>query len=136
MSIRMGYGGKAVIGSSGVLNEVISWQLQEKAKTVETTSMQNAATAPVPETFEPATIGYTGTITMNYDPTDSDGQETLVAGLKVAVKLYPEGDTTGFKYWSGNVVVDAVTSDGNVAAKIGKSFTFTGTGALTRTTAP
>jgi hypothetical protein len=135
MTAYAGLGGQAVIGASGVLNELVSWQLQEKGDQVETTAMSNAATS-VPKTKIGTLIEWSGQATMNYDPADSDGQELMVANLATALKIYPQGTTTGFRYWSGNIIVSDITTGASVDGKITKTFQFSGTGALTRTTAP
>lgn len=135
MTAYSGVGGKVVIGSSGVLNELLSWQLQEKGDQVDTTSMQNGSTT-TDRTFVATLNEWSGQITMNYDPADSDGQELLVANYNVAVKVYPQGDGTTKKYWSGNIIVGDITTQASVDGKIQKSFSFKGTGALTRGTVP
>lgn len=135
MAAYSGVGGKCVIGSSGVLNEVLSWQLQEKGDQVETTPMSNGVTTS-DRTFVSTLNEWSGQITMNYDPADTDGQELLVANLNVAIKVYPQGDGTLKKYWSGSIIVGDITSQANVDGKIQKSFSFKGNGALTRTSVP
>ena len=80
---------------------------------------------------------WSGTISANTDPTDTNGQVTLVEGATIAIKLYPIGDITapGTQLeLAGSCTITQVSfsnnHDNTVAAV---TFSFTGNGALTRT---
>jgi predicted secreted protein len=133
MTAIAGYGGAAVIGASGDLSELVSWQMQQKGDNVDATAMVKGATTPQPKVKLATLTEWSGQVTVNYDPSDADGQELLVANAQVAFKLYPQGDGAGFKYWSGTIIVTNVTDGGTIDGKLTKSVSFDGTGVLTRT---
>lgn len=131
MAAYSGKNGKAVIGSSGVLNELTSWQLTEKGDQVEVTAMSASAG---PKDFVAALSEWSGQVSMNYDPTDADGQELLVANYATTLKVYPQGDGSTMKYWSGSIFVTDAQRQASVDGKIALTVSFKGTGALSRAT--
>lgn len=133
MPALAGKGGKVVFGASGDLAEVLSWQLNEKGDQVEGTAMSPTAG---PKTFTPTLTEWDGQCVCNYDPSDIDGQEILVANLETTIKLYPQGSTAGLKYWSGAIIVQNAQRQGSVDGKIQYTVSFKGNGALSRVTAP
>lgn len=130
MAASTGKGGKVVIGASGVLAEVVSWQLNEKGDQVDVTPMSSSAG---PRTFLPTLKEWDGQVVMNYDPTDTD-QELIVANYETTIKLYPQGETVDLKYWSGSIIVSSAQRQAAVDGKIQLTMAFKGTGALTRAT--
>lgn len=127
-----GKNGKIVVGSSGVVAEVTDWSVEESADTIDDTAMSPTGEA---ETHIPSLTSWTGSISCNYDPTDSDGQIAMRAGQSMTVKLYPEGDASGKKYWSGTATITKMGQTGQVKAKLAASFSLKGNGALVQTTA-
>jgi hypothetical protein len=132
MSGLHGKNGKIVVGSSGVVAEVTDWSVEESADTIDDTAMGPNVVA---ETHIPSLTSWTGSLSCNYDPTDADGQVVMRAGQSMTAKLYPEGDATGKKYWSGTVTITKMGQSGAVKGKIAASFSFKGNGLLNLATA-
>ena len=62
------------------------------------------------------------------------GQAALPIGATVTLNLYPEGNTSTKKYWSGDVIIGTVSKSASFDGLIEMSFSATGTGALTEET--
>jgi hypothetical protein len=78
-----------------------------------------------------ATIkGWSGSFDAFWDETDDEGQGALTAGATVTLNLYPEGNATGAKYWSGEVIITSISYQASFDGLVEASFSFTGTGAL------
>jgi len=69
------------------------------------------------------------------EDTSDAGQLLLVLGTEIALKVYPEGASSGDKYYYGQAIITgsniSASFDGMVEAEV----TFTGTGTLTFGTA-
>ena len=131
MAAYAGKGGTVVIGASGTLNELVSWQLSEKGDQVDVTAMSSSAG---PREFLTTLSEWDGQVVMNYDPADADGQELLVANYSASIKVYPQGSGSGLKYWSGTMFVSSAQRQAAVDGKIQLTVGFKGTGTLTRAT--
>ena len=128
--------GKVVFGSTGNAEEVTQWSIEESADTIETTSMDpTASDGAIAKTFMAGNSEWQGSITCNVKRADTDGQAAARAGAELAVKLYPEADATGKKYWSGTGIVTRYQEQGEVGGKLVVSISFKGTGALSLQTA-
>jgi hypothetical protein len=53
----------------------------------------------------------------------------------VTVKFYPEGATTGDKYYTGTALVTGISRSASVDGMVDASYSLKGTGALTLATA-
>ncbi len=128
--------GKIVFATSGKANQLTQWQVEESAETIEDTSMDDTASdGPIAKTFLAGNTEWQLTATCNVDRADTDGQQAMRAGQSGAVKLYPESDATGKKYWSGTGIVTRMQEQGEVGGKLQYSVTLKGTGALSVATA-
>lgn len=58
----------------------------------------------------------------------------LAAGATVTLNLYPEGNTTGDTYWTGDVIITSISYSASFDGLVEATFSFTGTGALTEST--
>src|SRR5689334_17531356 len=93
--------GKIVFGSSGNVEEITQWSLEESGDTIEDTAMDpTASDGAIPKTFLAGNTEFSGSLTCNVKRADTDGQAAMRAGVSAALKLYPEADATGKKYWS------------------------------------
>ena len=133
----------AVSGNGGVLQispddstysavaSLTDWSLETSADTLETTAMG----ANNHKTFIPGQFSWSGSASAHW--TDDDvAQEAIETALKQAdstfyIKLYPINATAG-DWWSGQIVISSVSFSGALNSPIGFSFSFQGTGALTR----
>ena len=115
--------------STTVVGELRSYTLEQTADTIEDTSMGDTS-----RTYKSALKGWSGSASLFFDEADA-GQLLLVLGTSVAIKVYPEGASSGDKYYYGDAIITgsniSASFDGMVEAEV----TFTGTGVLTLGTA-
>jgi hypothetical protein len=69
-----------------------------------------------------------------WDETDTQGQGVLDVGATITLNLYPEGNTTGDTYWTGEVIITSIGYNASFDGLVEASFSFTGTGPLTKST--
>jgi predicted secreted protein len=128
MATHTGSEGTIKVGSTTV-GELRSYSLEQTADTIEDTSMGDST-----RTYKSALKGWSGSASLFFDETDS-GQTALALGTEIALKVYPEGASSGDKYYYGQAIITgsniSASFDGMVEAEV----TFTGTGALTLGTA-
>jgi len=116
MANHKGSEGTAKIGSN-VIAEVKDWSISESAETIDDTTLGDTARTK--------TVGLTsasGSMTAFWDETDTTGQGAMTAGAEVALKLYPEGATTGDTFASLSAIITekgvSTTLDGMVETSI------------------
>jgi predicted secreted protein len=128
MGTHAGSEGKVFIGEDQVA-EVKSWSMEVTSDTVD------ASVIGTQWRKNQATIkGWSGSFDAFWDETDTTGQGALTAGATVTLNLYPEGDDTGDKYWSGDAIITSVSYSASFDGLVEASFSFTGTGALSTQT--
>jgi predicted secreted protein len=112
-----------------VVGELRSYTLDQTADTIEDTSMGDTS-----RSYKSALKGWSGSASLFFDEADA-GQLLLVLGTSIALKVYPEGASSGDKYYYGDAIITgsniSASFDGMVEAEV----TFTGTGAITLGTA-
>ncbi len=115
--------------STTVVGELRSYTLEQTADTIEDTSMGDTS-----RSYKSALKGWSGSASLFFDEADA-GQLLLVLGTEIALKVYPEGASSGDKYYYGQAIITgsniSASFDGMVEAEV----TFTGTGTLTFGTA-
>ncbi|MEY2868015.1 MAG: hypothetical protein RIR01_420 [Bacteroidota bacterium] len=115
--------------STTVVGELRSYTLEQTADTIEDTSMGDTS-----RSYKSALKGWSGSASLFFDEADA-GQLLLVLGTEIALKVYPEGASSGDKYYYGQAIITgsniSASFDGMVEAEV----TFTGTGVLTLGTA-
>ena len=128
MATHTGSAGVVKVGSDQVA-EVRSWTLDQTQDVVEDTELGDTV-----KTYKATLNSSTGTVECYWDETDTNGQEALTIGATATLNLYPEGATTGDKYYTGSAIVTSVgiaqAHDGIVERSIGVQFS----GAVTLTT--
>jgi predicted secreted protein len=123
-------------GTPTTVAEVREWQLDTTSDTAETSSINSVQGNGGWRTHAATLLAWEGSISCFWDETDTNGQQTIDAGGTVALKLYPEGTTTGATFFSGNAIVTAVNRKAAIDGVVEVSFSFKGTGALSEGTAP
>jgi len=115
--------------STTTVGELRSYSLEQTADTIEDTSLGDTT-----RTYKAGLKGWSGSASLFFDETDA-GQLLLVLGTSIALKVYPEGASSGDKYYYGDAIITgsnvSASFDGMVEAEV----TFTGTGAITLGTA-
>ena len=128
MGTHAGSEGKVFIGTNQVA-EVKSWSMEVTSDTVD------ASVIGTQWRKNQATIkGWSGSFDAFWDETDTTGQGALSAGGTVTLNLYAEGNASGAKYWSGDVIVTSISYSASFDGIVEASFSFTGTGALSQQT--
>jgi hypothetical protein len=128
MGIHKGSEGVVKVGSDTVA-EIKSYSIEESAETIETTTLGDAA-----KTFTAGTTSFSGSMDANWDETDT-AQLAMTAGAEITISIYPEGTATGAKYKTGTAIIDSISIEGSQDDMVATSFSFTGSGALSDTTA-
>ena len=128
MATHTGSEGTIKVATTTV-GELRSYSLEQTADTIEDTSMGDTS-----RSYKSALKGWSGSASLFFDEADA-GQLLLVLGTSIALKVYPEGASSGDKYYYGDAIITgsniSASFDGMVEAEV----TFTGTGALTLGTA-
>ncbi len=128
MSNHVGNEGTVKIGSN-VVAEIVGWEVEESAGTVDDTVMGDDW-----ETHKVIHKAWTASTNCRWDETDTTGQGACTIGASVTLNLYPEGATSGDVYKTGTATVVSLglsaTHDGLVERRIG----FKGNGALSDAT--
>jgi hypothetical protein len=129
MATHTGSEGTVKIGANTVA-EIRSFSIDTTADTAESTTMGDSW-----RTFSTTLKGWTGSLECFWDETDTTGQGAIVEGASVTLNMYPEGATTGDKYYTGTAIVTGVTISSSFDGLVEASFKFQGDGALTFATA-
>ena len=128
MATHTGSEGTIKVASTTV-GELRSYSLEQTADTIEDTPMGDTS-----RSYKSALKGWSGSASLFFDEADA-GQLLLVLGTSIALKVYPEGASSGDKYYYGDAIITgsniSASFDGMVEAEV----TFTGTGAITLGTA-
>lgn len=128
MATTAGSEGKVFIGSNQVA-EIKSWSMEVTSDTTD------ASVIGTQWRKNQATIkSWSGSFDGFWDDTDTMGQGALTAGATVTLNLYPEGDTTGDTFWSGDAIITSISYNASFDGIVEASFSFTGNGVLTEST--
>jgi len=114
--------------SSTTIGELRSYTLEQTSDTIEDSSMGDAS-----RTYKTGLKGFSGSASLFFDEADA-GQLLLVVGGEIAIKVFPEGATTGDKFYEGNAIVTAYNVSASFDGLVEAELTFTGTGSLTLST--
>jgi len=129
MANHTGSEGVVKIGTN-TLAEVRSWTLTNTADTIEDTTMGDSW-----RTYKSVLSAFTGSVVCYWDETDTNGQNALTSGSTVTLNLYPEGNQTGDKYYSGSAIVTSIERTASFDGMVEATFSFQGTRTLTTSTA-
>ena len=125
MANHKGSEGTAKIGSN-VIPEVKDWSISESAETIDDTTLGDTARTK--------TVGLTsasGSMTAFWDETDTTGQGAMTAGAEVALKLYPEGATTGDTFASLSAIITEKGVSTTLDGMVETSMSFEANGVVT-----
>ena len=127
MATHTGSEGLIKIGSTTV-GELRSYTLEQTSDTIEDTSMGDAS-----RTYKVGLKGFSGSASLFFDEADA-GQILIVVGSEIAIKVFPEGASSGDKFYEGNAVVTAYNVSASFDGMVEAEMTFTGTGTLSLST--
>ena len=128
MANHTGKDGLVKIGSD-TLGELRTWSYSVIGEVIEDTSMGDAA-----RTYQAGLTTWSGSAEAHWDEADT-AQTNLTAGSSITLSFYPEGEDTGDTYYTGSAIVTEVSSTATMDGMVEVSFSFTGSGALTSSTA-
>ena len=114
--------------SSTVIGELRSYTLENTSDTIEDTSMGDAS-----RTYKVGMKGFSGSASLFFDEADA-GQLLIVVGTEIAIKVFPEGASSGDKFYEGDAVVTAYNISASFDGLVEAEMTFTGTGTLSLST--
>ncbi len=129
MATHTGSEGTVKVGANAIA-EIRSYSLEETADTVEDTSMGDTY-----RTHKTTLKSFSGSVDVFWDEGDTNGQIALAVGSEVTINFYPEGATTGDKYYTGTAIVTSKTVTGSFDGMVESTINVQGTGALTFSTA-
>ena len=128
MAVHKGSEGTVKVGSNAIA-EIRSFSIEETGDTLEVTTMGDTA-----RTYVPSLTGWSGSVDVYWDETDTTGQGALTVGAEVTLNVYPEGDTTADTYYTGAAIVTGVTKSSSFDGLVEASISVQGSGALTSAT--
>jgi predicted secreted protein len=126
MATTTGKNGEITIGATAIAS-ASSWSLEQTADPAESSVIGNEW-----RDFKPAMKGFSVTIEGFYDITDT-AQGSLAIGTEVAFELFPAGNVSTEREYSGNGIVTAYSETGPFDNMVTFSATLQGTGTLTST---
>ena len=126
MATHTGSEGTVRVGINAIA-EIRSYSVEETADTVEDTAMGDPY-----RTFKTTLKGWSGSVDVFWDETDTNGQVAMTVGTEVTINFFPEGATAGQteKYYSGTAIVTGRTVTGSFDGMVEATITLQGTGAL------
>jgi hypothetical protein len=125
MANHKGSEGVVKIGAN-TISEVKDWSLSETADTIEDTTMGDVA-----RTRLPSLTSASGSLSCFWDEADANGQIAMQAGTEVALKLYPEGATTGDYFASVNAIITSQDASASMDGMVEATFSWESNGAVT-----
>jgi len=125
MANHKGSEGVAKVGTATIA-EVKDWSISESAETIDDTTLGDTA-----RTKQVGLTSASGSMTAFWDETDTTGQGAMTVGSEVALKLYPEGATTGDKFASFSAIITEKGVSTTLDGMVETSVSFEANGAVT-----
>lgn len=120
-------------GGAGPVGEIIEFEFTESVTPVDDTAMGDSYKTHIAGS---GIVQWSGTFTAHWDELDAGEVAAAVVGTSMTLALYPEGNSSTDKYYTGTASVIergiTVKMDGET---IKQSFGFKGTSTLTLSTA-
>lgn len=129
MATHTGSEGTVKVGANTVA-EIRSYSISTSADLAEDTTMGDAW-----RTHKTTLKSWSGSLDCFWDETDTTGQGAMTEGTEVTLSVYPEGASTGDKYYTGTAIITGLTINASFDGLVEASFTFQGTGSLSYSTA-
>ena len=127
MATETSANGVIKVGSTSVA-EVTGYTITYTSDTVEDTVIGDSA-----RTYKATLKSYTASIDAMYDESDDNGQGAsgLNVGDTITYSLYPSGETSGLRYFTGSGIVTSKSITGSTGEMISISIEVQGSGDLT-----
>jgi hypothetical protein len=127
MATFVGSGGTVLVGSD-VVGEIRSWSVDETMDPIESSTIGDSY-----RTFEVGMKGWTGSMEVYFDDTDT-AQQAMTVDSSITVSFQMEGNTTGDHKLSGTALVTGRSVTASFDGMTEATLTVQGTGALTEGT--
>ncbi|MDA7514353.1 hypothetical protein N8508_01030 [bacterium] len=124
MATNIGKDGAVYSGSNAVA-EIKDWSLETTSEVADDTVMGDSWM-----THTATQKSWTASFTAFWDPTDTNGQQTLVEGASITLNLYPTGNNSGDYEWTGTATITSVSKSASFDGFVEASFSAQGNGAL------
>ena len=128
MANHQGSEGTVHIGTDAI-SEIKSYNVNESMNVIDDSNIGDSS-----KTFRVGSTEWDGSVDVFWDELDT-AQIAMTTGASVTVKFYPEGTTTGDKYYTGTALVTGISRSASVDGMVDASYSLKGTGALTLATA-
>lgn len=128
MATYTGKGG-AVYSGANAIAEIRDWSIEASSEVVNDTVMGDSWM-----TNKPTQQSWSASFNAFWDDTDTLGQQTLTVGSEITLNLYPTGNTSTEKYWTGACIITGVSRSASFDGLIEASFSVTGNGVLAEQT--
>jgi len=126
MAVTKGKSGKVYVGAN-VVAEVQSFNFTRNAARADRSTLDDEW-----DRSAMVTKSWSGSLTVWWDPSDTNGQMGLEEGDEATLNLYPDGNANGKTYYYGTVIVDSVEVTNERANHVTATIQFTGSGACTK----
>ena len=128
MANHKGSEGTVHIGTDAI-SEIKSYSINESMNVIDDSNIGDTA-----KTYQVGSTEWDGSVDVFWDELDT-AQIAMTAGASVTVYFYPEGATTGDKYYTGTALVTGISRSASVDGMVDASYSLKGTGALSLATA-
>ena len=128
MANHKGSEGTVYIGADAIA-EIKSYNVNESMNVIDDSNIGDTA-----KTYQSGSTEWDGSVDVFWDELDT-AQVAMTSGASVTIKFYPEGTTTGDKYYTGTALVTGISRSASVDGMVDASYSLKGTGALTLATA-
>lgn len=126
MATTSGHEGIAKIGTATIA-EIIDFSFTQKTSPIDDNELSDSH-----KSFKPGSLIETdGSMTCHWDVSDVTGQEAMQVNSEVTLNLFPGGDSTSDRFWSGNAIISEVGLENASGNTVKRSFTWVGNGAFT-----
>lgn len=128
MANHLGNEGSVKFGANAIA-EIKTFEITETADTVEDTVMGDTW-----KTHQVTHKGWSGSVTVLWDETDTNGQAACTIGASGTFSFYPEGSGSGDTYLTGTGLVTSRAIASQYNGLVEMTLQVQGTGALSTTT--
>lgn len=127
MTTHHGNAGTLKAGANAV-GELKNWTIEESIETAD-----DSAIGDVWKTHLVGQKKWNGDAEVHWDGSDT-GQQALTIGASVTIAAYPEGASSGDKYYTGTATVTKISRKLTMTDIVSMSISFEGNGALSEQT--
>jgi len=120
------------VGSSGLINvasnpiaEIKGYSYEETSSTIEDSALTDTSS-----THKAGRKSWSGSVECHWDPTDTTGQNAMVAGNSMEFVFMPNGNVAGQPTTTGTAVITNVATNVSDESIISQTYTLLGSGPL------